>query len=401
MGHRIGEIKPIDVGLFDPGLQLIGDRLWTADHQRPEAANPRPVRQLLHGPLAVRIGSGKRLHHRLNRIGMQILQHLVRLILAKVDPGPAGEQRQRPFVADVRFILLPFSLGFTVGFADDDRLHIEDQDAARIAPGFLGATANIRHRLFQQYLRRRADKYALRVAGGELLAAAGGARLIEHRRTLRRRLTKVDPRYREEVPLMVDRMNFSRIAEDLALPVAQHRAVFPAAFQQFIDHLQVFIGVVVAGVMVGLRFLPNVPRPALQIGSHDIPAHPPLRQMVEGRKTAGERIGMLKGERSGQAESQMLRHQRHRRNQRQRIVDRHLRRLADRRIAVAVQHIINAQHIGDKYPVKLAALQQTRQVDPILEIFILPGAVARMGPQPRRLMADAVHIKSVQTNFTL
>ena len=147
---------------------------------------------------------------------------------------------------------------------------------------------------------------------------------------------------------MVDRMNFSRIAEDLALPVAQHRAVFPAAFQQLIDHLQVFIGVVVAGVMVGLRFLPNVPRPALQIGGHDIPAHPPLRQMVEGRKTAGERIGMLKGERSGQAESQMLRHQRHRRNQRQRIVDRHLRRLADRRIAVAVQHIINAQHIGDK-----------------------------------------------------
>lgn len=110
---------------------------------------------------------------------------------------------------------------------------------------------------------------------------------------------------------------------------------------------------------------------------------------------------MLKGERSGQAESQMLRHQRHRRNQRQRIVDRHLRRLADRRIAVAVQHIIDAQHIGDKQPVKLAALQQTRQVDPILEVFILPGAVARMGPQPRRLMADAVHIKSVQTNFTL
>ena len=57
---------------------------------------------------------------------------------------------------------------------------------------------------------------------------------------------------------------------------------------------------------------------------------------------------MLKRERSGQAESQMLRHQRHRRNQRQRIVDRHLRRLADRRIAVAVQHVIDAQHISDK-----------------------------------------------------
>ena len=282
MGHRIGEIKPIDIGLFDPGLQLIGDRLRAADHQRPEAADPRPVRQLLHGPLAVRIGGGKRLYHRLNRVGMQILQHLIRLILTKVDAGPAGEQRQRPFVADVRFILLPFSLSFTVGFADDNRLHIEDQDAARIAPGFPGATANIRHRLFQQHFRRRADKYALRVAGGELLAAAGGASLIEHRRTLRRRLAEVDPRHREEVPLMVNRVNFSRIAEDLTFPVAQHRAILPAPLQQLIDHLQIFIGVVVAGVVVGLRFLANITRPALKIGGHDIPAHSPLRQMVEG-----------------------------------------------------------------------------------------------------------------------
>ena len=282
VGHRIGEIKPIDVGLFDPGLQLIGDRLRAADHQRPEAADPRPVRQLLHGPLAVRIGGGKRLYHRLNRVGMQILQHLIRLILTKVDAGPAGEQRQRPFVANVRFILLPFRLSFTVGFADNDRLHIEDQDAARIAPGLLGATANIRHRLFQQHFRRRADKYALRVAGGELLAAAGGASLIEHRRTLRRRLAEVDPRHREEVPLMVNRVNFSRIAEDLTFPVAQHRAILPAPLQQLIDHLQIFIGVVVAGVVVGLRFLANITRPALKIGGHDIPAHSPLRQMVEG-----------------------------------------------------------------------------------------------------------------------
>ena len=97
----------------------------------------------------------------------------------------------------------------------------------------------------------------------------------------------------------------------------------------------------------------------------------------------------------------MLRHQRHRGNQRQRIIHRHLRRLANRRVAVAVQHVVDAQHVGNKQAVELTAFQQTRQVNPVIQVLILPGAVARMGPQPRRLVTDAVHIKSIQANFTL
>ena len=67
---------------------------------------------------------------------------------------------------------------------------------------------------------------------------------------------------------------------------------------------------------------------------------------------------MLKRQRGGQAEAQMLRHQRHRGDQCQRIVDRNLRRLADRRVAAAVQYVIDPQHVGDEQPVELAALQQ-------------------------------------------
>ena len=332
---------------------------------------------------------------------MQILQHLIRLILAEINPRPAGEQRQRAFITDVLLIFLPFRLRLAVGVANNYRLQIEDQNAVRIAPGLSRPAANIRHRLLQQHFRRRSDEDAFGMAGGELFAAAGRSRLIQYRCALRGWLAEVDPRHGKELSLMVNGMDFPRIAEDLALSVAQHRPVLPASLQQFVDHLQILIGIVIAGVVVGLSLLADIARPALQIGGDDVPAHPPFGQMVERRQTTGEGVRMLKRQRGGQTEAQMLRHQRHRSDQGQRIVDRHLRRLADRRVAAAVQHVVDAKHVGDKQPVELAALQQSRQIHPVLQIFILPGAIPGMRPQARRLMTDAVHIESVKTNFTL
>lgn len=130
----IGEVKAIDVRLFDPGLQFVRHGLRAANHQRTEAADPRPIGQGLHRPLAVRISGRKGLHRRLNGVGVQILQHLIRLILAEIDPRPAGEQRQRAFIADVLLIFLPLRLCLAVGVADNHRLQVEDQDAVRIAP---------------------------------------------------------------------------------------------------------------------------------------------------------------------------------------------------------------------------------------------------------------------------
>ena len=161
-------------------------------------------------------------------------------------------------------------------------MQVENQNAARVAPGFGGATANIRYRLFEQHFRRRGDKHALGVPGGKLLPAARRPGLIEHRRALRRRFAEVDPRHGEEVTLMIDRMNFLRIAEDPALAIAQHRAIFPAPFQQLINHVEILIGVVIARIVIGLRLMANVARPAFQIRGDDVPAHPALGQMIEG-----------------------------------------------------------------------------------------------------------------------
>ena len=101
MRHGVGQIEAIDIGFLDPGLQFIGHRFRTADEQRAKAADAHPVRQRFHRPLTIRVGGEKRLNRRLDGVGMQVFQHLVRPILTEVNTGPAGDQRQRclPIVA--------------------------------------------------------------------------------------------------------------------------------------------------------------------------------------------------------------------------------------------------------------------------------------------------------------
>lgn len=108
---------------------------------------------------------------------------------------------------------------------------------------------------------------------------------------------------------------------------------------------------------------------------------------------------MLEGQRGGQAEAQVASHRGHRRDQRQRVVHRYLGGLADRRVAIAVEHIVDAQHVGDEQPVETAAFEQPRQVGPVLQVLVLRGAVARMRPEAGRLVADTVHFEGVETDF--
>ncbi|MNR51602.1 hypothetical protein D3C85_1712960 [compost metagenome] len=81
---------------------------------------------------------------------------------------------------------------------------------------------------------------------------------------------------------------------------------------------------------------------------------------------------MLESERSGKAKTQVLGDRRHRRDQRQRIVHRNLSRLADCRVAITIEHVIDANHIGDEQTVELATFQQLGQIRPVLLILVLP-----------------------------
>ncbi len=237
------------------------------------------------------------------------------------------------------------------------------------------------------------------MVGGELPAARRRARLVQHRRALRRRLGQVDRVKLVVRPVVPHAMNPVRIGKDPALPVAQHGAVLPASLPQLVDHLHVVLGHGIARVVAGLLALAHALRGAVQVAGDDVPADAPVGQMVQRRHAAGERIGRLERQRAGDAEAQVLRHQRHRRDQQQRVVHRHLHRLFQRGARAAAIHVVDAQHVGEKQRVKPPALQCAREIGPVAQRVVGVGAVARMCPQAGRLVCHAVHVEGVQADL--
>ena len=194
-------------------------------------------------------------------------------------------------------------------------------------------------------------------------------------------------------------MHFRGIGEDSARAVAQRRVVLPTAFPELVDNLHIFVGDVVAVVMPGLFVLAGAFRGAVEIAGDDVPADPSFGEMVERRHPPRERIGRLVGQVGGHAKAEMFGDRGHRRDQQQGIVGRRLRGIAQRRVGAAAEHVVDPEHVGKKQPVEPPAFQRFGQIGPVRQPVIFRGAVARMGPQPRRLMRDAVHGEGVQPDL--
>lgn len=108
---------------------------------------------------------------------------------------------------------------------------------------------------------------------------------------------------------------------------------------------------------------------------------------------------MLEGDRGRDAEAEVLGHHRHGGHELQRVVDRDLRALPDGLIRIALVDVVDAQYVGDEDAIEDATLQSLREPRPVFEVLVLPGAVARMGPQPRRLVPDAIHVEGVEPDL--
>jgi hypothetical protein len=80
---------------------------------------------------------------------------------------------------------------------------------------------------------------------------------------------------------------------------------------------------------------------------------------------------------------------------------RHLYRVRDRRVGRPAVHVVNAEHIGQEQRVEFAALEEPRQLDPVVKRVVAIGAIARMRPQTGRLMRDTVHIEGIQADLPL
>ena len=151
--------------------------------------------------------------------------------------------------------------------------------------------------------------------------------------------------------------------------------------------------------MRGLLFLAGPARGAVEIAGHHIPANPALGEMVERRHPARERIGRLERQIAGDAEAEVFRHRRHRRDQEQRFVGRRLRRVTQCCVGAAAEYVIDAEHVGQEQAVKAAALQRLGKIDPVGQAVIFARAVAWMRPQPGGLMGHAVHGEGVEPDL--
>ena len=91
----------------------------------------------------------------------------------------------------------------------------------------------------------------------------------------------------------------------------------------------------------------------------------------------------------------------HRRDQQQRIDQRHLHCAAQSRVSSAAIDVLHAENIGQKQPVEQPALQQPRHVHPMVKLGIIDAAIARMCPQPLLDVTRRRHVERVQQDARL
>ena len=141
------------------------------------------------------------------------------------------------------------------------------------------------------------------------------------------------------------------------------------------------------------------PRGAVEIAGDDVPADAPAGQMIQRRHPAREQIRRLIGEVAGHAEAEMRGGMRHRGHQRHRIQQRDLHAGAQRRVRGALQHVVNAQNVGEEQAVEQPALQRAGQRHPMIERGIVRRSVARVRPHAVLDVTDTGHIEGVEADL--
>jgi hypothetical protein len=86
----------------------------------------------------------------------------------------------------------------------------------------------------------------------------------------------------------------------------------------------------------------------------------------------------------GKGEAHILRRIRHRRNEQRRIIDRNLHPLVDRDVTGAPIRVVGADHVGEEQRVELAALEQTGEIHPGVEVVVV--GLTRVRARPLAVM---------------
>ena len=200
------------------------------------------------------------------------------------------------------------------------------------------------------------------------------------------------------LPAVPDGMDLGGIRVDTRLTVLNHSVLLPRALPKLVAHVQELLRDLVARIVLNLARQALVLRSGRKVGGHHVEAHAPAGQMIQRRVLAGQRVRLLVGDRTGHAEAEVLRHRGHGGDLHERVVDRDLRAVGDRRGGRVAVDVVDADHIGQEQGVEAAPLEHLGQVRPVLDRVVFRGPRARVAPQPEALVIHAGHVERVDGN---
>ncbi len=191
-------------------------------------------------------------------VGLDFAHQIVRLVAGEIDACPAGHEHQRAVVGDVIEVVAELGPRLLIGLVDDDGQEVVDPELGGIAANRSGAGTHVTDVILQDGLGLRSDEDAFGMFRGKLLARPRGPGLIEHRGALRRGFGERIARHLEEATLVADLVDLRRVGEDPLLAIPKDGPLFPGTFEQLVDHLEIFVGHLVAVVMRAQPALPDI-----------------------------------------------------------------------------------------------------------------------------------------------
>ena len=177
-----------------------------------------------------------------------------------------------------------------------------------------------------------------------------------------------------------DFVHLGGVGEHAGFAVALHRVILPGTLPELVKHLEVFVGHVVAVVVLELIVVAHVAGGGGQVAGDDVPADAAVGEVVEGRHAPREGVRVLVAGAGRDAESEVVGDGGHRRNEQHRVVHRNLGAMTDRGLVAATVDVVGAEHVGDEDAIEVAAFEELRQLRPVAQVLVAPGLIIGVTP---------------------
>ena len=248
------QVNTVQAAFINPAFELVSHLLRVAHNNLAHTANSAVLGNILTRPLLILGLQGEGGEEGLNRLGLHIVEYLVLVELRKIHTGPAADNGLRRFQVHVLAVLFVLCLRLLFGLVHNNGEHRENLDFVTATAVLFSAVTNTVGNNAGQIGAQRTDKHNLGMFAGELLPAAGCARLENHGGTLGAGFGQTRARHAEVLALVLNRVHLGGVCVDAPLAVFDNRAVFPGAFPELVADVQELFGDFVSGVVLNLGF---------------------------------------------------------------------------------------------------------------------------------------------------